>query len=75
MKTYGITEEQAFELVSKEDMESYEEIRVSGVFNMFDPIIQRYAKLTSAQHQAIILHYQALCREYLPERYAAIGVR
>ena len=54
----------AFEDITKEDFEDYENVRQSGLVNMFSPQARELAGLNRATHLAIIQNYEKLMAKW-----------
>ena len=50
--------------ITKEDFQYYEDVRRSGVTNMWGPDVQRLAGFNKEAHAAIIKHYVALAKKW-----------
>lgn len=46
--------------ITKEDFQAYEDVRQSGIVNMYDSCVQALANITRETHIAIIEHYGEL---------------
>ena len=51
--------------VSEDDFLEYEDIRQSGLYNMFDPRAREMSELSRSTWVAIITHYDTLHKMYI----------
>ena len=53
-----------FESITKEQFDRYEEVRMGGRWNMFDPNAIMATGLSREVYVTIMRHYTALCEKY-----------
>jgi len=54
----------ALDDITEEDFERYEEVRKSGVTNMYSSVVQDLAGISREVHLGIIEHYGTLCSKW-----------
>ncbi len=50
--------------ITKEDFQAYEDVRQSGILNMYDSQVQTIADITHETHLAILNHYDELNKKW-----------
>ena len=60
MSRFSPANPKPFEQITKEDFQAYEDVRTSGVVNMYSSEVQFLAGIDKATHLGIIRHYSAL---------------
>jgi len=50
--------------IFKGDFQAYEDVRRSGICNMFSSMVQEYCGFSREVHIAIIKNYSALCQKW-----------
>ena len=54
--------------ITKDKFLEYEEVRQSGVFNMFDPKARKVTTLSIKEWTTIMMDYSKLSKEWLKEK-------
>lgn len=65
----------AFDDITKDEFQAYENVRRAGGVNMLDPLVQEFAGFDRETHLGIIAHYRELAAQWpdvrdLPAREA-----
>mgnify|MGYP001590099259 CR=1 FL=1 len=53
-----------FEEITQEEFAAYVVVQRSGVVNMYDNRVQRFAGISKATHMGILTHYRALAEKF-----------